>query len=158
MRISLVAVGTKMPAWVSTAFDVYRKRMPKQCQLELVEIPARHRGKNADINRILRDEAEAIEAAIKPQTLIVSLDRKGRNIDTLELSRLQQEWIDLNQDVALIIGGPEGIAPQLIAKSNQVWSLSAMTFAHPLVRVMVAEQLYRGWSIIANLPYHRGGE
>jgi len=156
MRIRLVAVGTKMPNWVTEAVDVYRKRMPKQAQLEVVEIPAKHRGKNADIARILRDEGNAIQAAIPAQSLTISLDRKGRHIDTLELSRFQRKWIDSNQDVALIIGGPEGIDPDLIQKSDHVWSLSKMTFAHTLVRIMVAEQWYRGWSILANLPYHRG--
>jgi len=156
MQITLIAVGVKMPAWVTDAFDIYQKRMPKQCQLKLVEIAAKHRGKNADIPRILRDEAAAISAVIPTGTLTIALDRKGKNIDTLGLSNDMRKWIDENQDVALLIGGPEGIDPQLIAKANQTWSLSKLTFAHPLVRIMVAEQVYRAWSILANLPYHRG--
>lgn len=156
MRITLIAVGVKMPAWVDESFSLYQKRLPKQCQLVLLEIPAKHRGKNADIARILRDEATAIKQAIAPHTLTIALDRQGKHIDTLQLSRSMRTWIDDNQDIALIIGGPEGIDPQLIAEANQTWSLSKLTFAHPLVRVMIAEQLYRGWSILANLPYHRG--
>lgn len=156
MKITLLAVGTKMPGWVTTAFTEYQKRLPRQCALELHEIAARHRGKNADIARILRDEAEAIRQAIAPQARIICLDRKGRTVDTAGLANRLQQWIDEQQDVALVIGGPEGIAPSLLSESHQVWSLSALTFAHPLVRVMVAEQVYRAWSITANLPYHRG--
>lgn len=156
MQITLIAVGVKMPAWVTEAFDVYQKRMPKQCQLKLVEINAKHRGKNADIPRILRDEATAIKQVVSTGAFVIALDRKGKNIDTLGLSNDMRRWIDDNQDVALIIGGPEGIDPKMIAEANQTWSLSKLTFAHPLVRVMVAEQVYRAWSILANLPYHRG--
>jgi len=156
MKLSIVAVGTKMPAWVTTAFTEYQKRLPKQCQLELIEIAAKHRGKNADIARILRDEAQAIQQAIGQSQQLIVLDRKGKQIATEDLAVHLQKWIDENQDVALVIGGPEGIDPHMLSSAMQKWSLSAMTFAHPLVRVMVAEQVYRAWSIIAGLPYHRG--
>ena len=156
MLVRLVAVGTKMPDWVSTGFGIYQKRMPKQCRLELLEIPAKHRGKNADTARILRDEAVAMRNAILSGSVVIALDRKGRSVSTEKVSHLMQGWIDAGQNVTLLVGGPEGIDPALIDESAQVWSLSALTFAHPLVRVMLAEQLYRGWSIIANLPYHRG--
>jgi len=156
MKVSLIAIGTKMPKWVTTAFEEYQKRLPKQCDLELVEIVAKHRGKNADIARILRDEAEAIKQVLSPHQKLIVLDRKGKHISTEQLSSKLQTWIDENQNIALVIGGPEGIDPQMLAAATQKWSLSAMTFAHPVVRVMVAEQIYRAWSIIAGLPYHRG--
>ena len=156
MKVSLIAVGTKMPKWVTTAYGEYQKRLPKQCSLELIEVPARHRGKNADIARILRDEANAIRQTIGSHQKVVVLDRKGKHITTEKLSENLQGWIDDNQDIALIIGGPEGVDPQMLAEAEQKWSLSVMTFAHPIVRVMVAEQVYRAWSIIAGLPYHRG--
>lgn len=156
MQITLIAVGNKMPKWVTDAFGVYQQRMPKQCQLKLVEIPAKHRGKNADKTRILRDEAAAINSVFPTETLTIALDRNGKTIDTLGLANDMRKWIDENQDIALIIGGPEGIDPQMLAATNLNWSLSKLTFAHPLVRVMVAEQIYRAWSILANLPYHRG--
>ncbi len=145
-----------MPAWVTQAFQQYAQRMPKLCQLHLVEIPAKKRGKNADTDRILRDEAAAINAAIAKTALVISLDRKGKHIDTEALAVHQQQWIDDSQDVAIVIGGPEGLDPDFLASSNAIWSLSHLTFAHPVVRVMLAEQLYRAWSINANLPYHRG--
>ena len=156
MRIKLLAVGTKMPSWVEQGYKEYSQRMPKLCELELIEIPAKKRGKNADTARILRDEAQALQDAIPKNTLIVALDRKGKHIDTEELACNMQNWIDESQDVAILIGGPEGIDPNYLAQVQRKWSLSAMTFAHPVVRVMLAEQLYRAWSINANLPYHRG--
>jgi len=156
MRIKLIAVGTKMPQWVTTGYQEYAQRMPTLAQLELVEIAAKKRGKNADTARILRDEGEALKAAIPKGTLTIALDRKGKHIDTEGLARHLQSWIDDSQDVAILIGGPEGIDPNYLKAISTKWSLSALTFAHPLVRVMLAEQLYRAWSINANLPYHRG--
>lgn len=156
MQVSLIAVGTRMPDWVERAFSEYAKRMPPICKLSLIEIVAGKRGKNADIPRILRDEALAIQSAVGANTKIIALDRKGQSIDTVRLAQQQQTWIDESQDVAIVIGGPEGIDQTLLATADQIWSLSALTFAHPLVRVMIAEQLYRAWSINANLPYHRG--
>ena len=156
MQIKLLALGTRMPQWVQQAYQEYAQRMPTVCQLHLVEIAAKKRGKNADTKRILRDEAQLLKAAVPKGALIISLDRKGKAIDTEMLAREMQSWIDNSQDVALMIGGPEGIDPELLQQSHSKWSLSAMTFAHPVVRVMLAEQLYRAWSINANLPYHRG--
>jgi len=132
-----------MPQWVEQGYREYAQRMPSICQLELVEIAAKKRGKNADTARILRDEAVALQAG-------------GKHIDTETLARNMQSWIDESQDVAILIGGPEGIDPNYLNQVQRKWSLSAMTFAHPVVRVMLAEQLYRAWSINANLPYHRG--
>jgi len=156
MRIKLIAIGTRMPQWVVQGFNEYVQRMPALCQIQLVEIAAKKRGKNADTARILRDEAQLLLAAIPDGTLTIALDRKGKTIDTETLAKHQQSWIDNSQDVALLIGGPEGIDPNVLQKVTLKWSLSAMTFPHPIVRVMLAEQLYRAWSINANLPYHRG--
>ncbi len=156
MRIKLLAVGTRMPLWVEQGYNEYAQRMPKLCQLELVEIAAKKRGKNADTARILRDEAQELRAAVPKGALTIALDRKGRHIDTEMLASKLQNWIDESQDVAILIGGPEGIDPNFLSQVPRKWSLSAMTFAHPVVRVMLAEQLYRAWSINANLPYHRG--
>ena len=156
MRIKLVAVGTRMPSWIQQGFQEYAQRMPAICQLELHEIAAKKRGKNADTARILRDEALAIEAIIPSNSLHIALDRKGKAITTEHLATQMQQWIDDSQDVAIVVGGPEGLAPSYLQKTSRTWSLSALTFAHPIVRVMLAEQLYRAWSINANLPYHRG--
>ena len=156
MQIKLIAVGTRMPKWVEQGYQEYAQRMPNLCSLELVEIAAKKRGKNADTARTLRDEANALKAAIPNGSLIIALDRKGKHIDTEMLAGHLQTWIDESQNVAILIGGPEGIDPNYLTQISIKWSLSAMTFAHPVVRVMLAEQLYRAWSINANLPYHRG--
>lgn len=156
MRIKLLAVGTKMPKWVALGYQEYAQRMPNLCALELVEIQAKKRGKNADTSRILRDEAIALQESVPKGALTIALDRKGKHVSTEDLARHLQTWIDESQDVAILIGGPEGIAPDYLNQVSTKWSLSAMTFAHPVVRVMLAEQLYRAWSINANLPYHRG--
>ena len=145
-----------MPAWVNQAYQQYAQRLPNVAQLELIELPAKKRGKNADTLRILRDEANAIAAAIPNNTQVIALDRQGDTINTVQLAQHLQSWIDNSQDVAIIIGGPEGIDADYLQQIPHKWSLSALTFAHPLVRVMMAEQLYRAWSINANLPYHRG--
>lgn len=145
-----------MPSWVEQGYKEYAQRMPNLCQLDLFEIAAKKRGKNADTARILRDEAAALQAAIPAGAITIALDRKGKHISTDVLAAELQKWIDESQDVAILIGGPEGIDPNYLSGVQRKWSLSAMTFAHPVVRVMLAEQLYRAWSINANLPYHRG--
>lgn len=156
MRIKLLAIGTRMPGWVEQGFQEYTHRMPPICQLELIELTAKKRGKNADTARILRDEGQMLQAAIPAGSLSIALDRKGKQISTEKLATEMQRWIDDSQDVAFLIGGPEGIDPALLKNTTTQWSLSALTFAHPIVRIMLAEQLYRAWSINANLPYHRG--
>ena len=156
MRIKLLAIGTRMPRWVELGYQEYAQRMPALCSLELVEIAAKKRGKNADTSRILRDEASALESAIPRGAITIALDRRGKHIDTECLAKHLQSWTDESQDVVILIGGPEGIDPDYLGRIQRKWSLSAMTFAHPVVRVMLAEQLYRAWSINANLPYHRG--
>jgi 23S rRNA (pseudouridine1915-N3)-methyltransferase len=156
LRILLLAVGSKMPAWVTTAFHEYAKRMPGHCTLELQEIGAQKRGKNVDIKRVLEREAKDISRAIPQGSLVISLEREGRSLSTRELSRHMQDWIDQNRDVTLLVGGPEGLPGDILAASDVAWSLSPLTYAHPLVRVIVAEQVYRAWSICAGMPYHRG--
>ncbi len=156
MRIVLLAIGNRMPAWVNPAFEEYARRMPAHCALELREVPALKRGKNADINRILEKEAIALVKAIPGGALVIALERTGREISTSDLAVHLQGWIDQNQDIVLLVGGPEGLTETVVKHSNLVWSLSKLTYAHPLVRVIIAEQVYRAWSICAGLPYHRG--
>ena len=130
MKLQLVAVGTKMPDWVQTGFSEYLRRFPKDMPFELVEIPA---GKNR----------------------IVTLDIPGKPWDTPQLARELERWKQDGRDVSLLVGGPEGLSPACKAAAEQSWSLSTLTLPHPLVRVLVAESLYRAWSITTNHPYHR---
>jgi len=155
VKLQLVAVGTRMPDWVQTGFTDYLRRFPKDMPFELTEIPAGKRGKNADIKRILDKEGELMLAATGKGNRIVTLDIPGKPWDTPALAHELERWKQDGRDVSLLIGGPEGLAPACKAAAEQSWSLSQLTLPHPLVRVLVAESLYRAWSITTNHPYHR---
>jgi len=144
-----------MPGWVQQGYDEYAKRMPRECELVLKEIPAGKRSKNSDVARIVRDEGERMLAAMPQQAHRVTLDIPGKPWTTADLAVAMQRWLAGGQPVALMIGGPEGLADSVKAAANESWSLSNLTFPHPLVRIVVAEQLYRAWSLIHNHPYHR---
>jgi 23S rRNA (pseudouridine1915-N3)-methyltransferase len=155
MRITLIAVGTKMPAWVAQGYAEYARRLPVDCGLNLVEIGAGKRGKSADIGRITQREGEKMLAAVPKGARIVTLEVTGRAWTTEALSGELDGWLHDGRDVALLVGGPEGLASACVARSEQRWSLSSLTLPHPLVRIVVAEQLYRAWSILQSHPYHR---
>lgn len=155
MNIQIIAVGTKMPSWVESGLQEYLRRFPRDCSLEIVEIPAGKRGKNADIKRILQKEGELTLAAVPRGNRIVTLEVEGKPWTTPLLAKNLEKWQLDARNVSLLIGGPEGLAPACIKASEQKWSLSALTLPHPMVRVIVAEALYRAWSINNNHPYHR---
>jgi 23S rRNA (pseudouridine1915-N3)-methyltransferase len=155
MRIRLICVGTKMPAWVTTGFQEYAKRLPADCRLELVEIPPGHRGKGADVQRAIEKESRLILAALGKDERVVALDVEGRQWSTEQLATTVGEWQMGGQNVALLIGGPDGLSAECLALAQQRWSLSNLTYPHPLVRVILAEQIYRAWSLLNNHPYHR---
>ncbi|GAB3014909.1 23S rRNA (pseudouridine(1915)-N(3))-methyltransferase RlmH [Bowmanella dokdonensis] len=155
MRIQLIAVGSKMPSWVEQGFSEYARRFPPDMPLQLTEIPAGKRGKNADIVRILQREGEQMLAAVPKGNRIVTLEVAGRPWDTHQLAGQLSRWQMDGRDVSLLVGGPEGLAPDCIAAAEQKWSLSPLTLPHPLVRVLLAESLYRAWSLNTNHPYHR---
>ncbi len=155
MRINLLAVGQKMPAWVEQGYKEYAHRMPQEARLELKEIAPGKRGKNADINRIVQDEGQRIKAAIAKNNRIVVLDVKGKIWSTEQLADRLSDWMQSGQDISLLVGGPEGLSEECRSLADEKWSLSALTFPHPLVRVILAEQLYRAWSVLRNHPYHR---
>lgn len=144
-----------MPNWVTTAFDDYCSRFPKDMPLELTEIPAGKRTKNADIPRILDKEGQLMLAACGKSNLIVTLDIPGKTHTTNALANQLERWKASGRDVSLLIGGPEGLSPAVKQAAEQSWSLSPLTLPHPIVRVIVAESLYRAWSLTANHPYHR---
>lgn len=155
MRITLYAVGNKMPAWISEGFKEYQRRFPRDLSFDLVEISPGKRGKNADIARILEKEGEQTLAAIPKGNRIVTLEVEGRPWTTPQLAQQLARWQLDGRDIALLVGGPEGLAPACIAASEQKWSLSPLTLPHPMVRILIAESLYRAWSINNNHPYHR---
>jgi len=157
MLIDLISVGQKMPAWVDSGYQEYARRMPKECRLQLTEIAAGKRGKNADIERITRDEGERMLKVLPKKTQVCVLDVKGKPWSTEQLARQLSSWMQDGRDMALLVGGPEGLADSCLQRADIKWSLSSLTFPHPLVRIIVAEQIYRAWSLLNNHPYHRAG-
>jgi 23S rRNA (pseudouridine1915-N3)-methyltransferase len=155
MQIHLIAVGSKMPGWVTEGFDEFARRLPAECRLRLVEIPAGKRGKNADIARLTQEEGEKMLAAIPKGAHVVAMEVLGKNWSTEQLATELDGWLHGGSDVALLVGGPEGLSPACKARADQMWSLSKLTFPHPLVRIVLAEQLYRAWTILKGHPYHR---
>lgn len=155
MKINLIAVGKNMPDWVSTAFNEYSKRLPAQCALNLIEIPMPKRGKNIAISKAMQKESELMLAAIPQNSLVICLEVSGKAWSTENLSANLKDWLGSGYDISLLVGGPDGLHPDCIAKAKQSWSLSALTLPHPLVRVILAEQIYRAWSILQGHPYHR---
>lgn len=155
MQIHIIAIGTRMPAWVEAGYREYAKRMPAQCRLVMHEISAGRRTPGVDLVRIVRTEGERTLAAIPAGARVIALERSGKSIATAQLAQTLEREFASGRDWALMIGGPEGLAPACTAAADDVWSLSALTLAHPVVRVVLAEQLYRAWSISRGLPYHR---
>ena len=155
MNIHLIAVGEKMPRWVSEGYQEYAKRLPNECALKLIEIAPGKRGKNADIARAMRDEGERMLAAIPKNAWVVALEVDGKAWSTEALAEQLDGWMNQGSDIALLVGGPEGLAPEAKALAKQQWSLSPLTLPHPLARVLLSEQIYRAWSMLRNHPYHR---
>ncbi|MDA9878065.1 23S rRNA (pseudouridine(1915)-N(3))-methyltransferase RlmH [Luminiphilus sp.] len=147
-------MGTRMPGWVTEGSDEYLKRMPRELSVEWVELPASKRTRDTAELRML-DEATAIERRLKPQDLIVALDIDGKTVSTENIADALSSWQAEGAKVAFIIGGPDGLHPTLKARASARWSLGRITLPHPLVRVILAEQLYRACSINAGHPYHR---
>lgn len=155
MHIYIVAIGQRMPPWVQQGVEEYLKRMPPHCRVQVREVPAVHRGKNADVSRILKAEGESLMKTVPKGCRVIALDREGKQFDTPTLAGYLTEWMADGKDVALLVGGPEGLPREVLQQSDATWSLSALTYAHPLVRVVLAEQLYRAWAITENHPYHK---
>jgi 23S rRNA (pseudouridine1915-N3)-methyltransferase len=155
MRIHLLAIGSRAPAWVRAGFDEYAGRLPPTMRLALREIRAGRRVKGADLDRLVREEGERLLAAVPRGTYVVALERTGRELATEQLASELRAQMARGGDLALLVGGPEGLSGDCLARAHARWSLSRLTLAHPLVRVVVAEQIYRAWSVISGLPYHR---
>jgi 23S rRNA (pseudouridine1915-N3)-methyltransferase len=151
----LIAVGTRMPAWVEQGMDEYSKRLPREIRLDIREIPLAGRGKDLPPARAKAVEAEAILRAIPDRDRVIALDVGGRQWSTEQLAGQLANWQMSAQNYSLVIGGPEGIASDLLARADLRWSLSPLTLPHPLVRIVLLEQLYRAWTINNNHPYHR---
>lgn len=155
MKIRLIAVGDRMPGWVEEGYAEFAKRLVDDIRLELVEIPAGKRGKGSDIARITEAEGERMLAVLRPDERVVALDVRGKAHTTESLADEMRRALPEGRDIALLVGGPEGLAGCALARARERWSLSSLTLPHPLVRVLVAEQVYRCWSLLRGHPYHR---
>ena len=155
MQLLVAAVGQRMPRWVNEAWTEYSRRMPAGLSLSLREIPLAKRGKNADTRRLRGVESTALYAAMPPRARVIALDVEGRAWSTEKLASSLETWMGDGRDVGFMIGGPDGIDPEALQKADDRWSLGPLTLPHPLVRVVLAEQLYRAWTITQNHPYHR---
>lgn len=155
MRIHLLAVGTRMPSWVEEGYREFSKRLPRECTLQLHEIPLARRSKSQPARRAQHEEGQAMLSAIPADCHVVALDVQGKAWSTEKLAANLQDWMASGRDLVLLVGGPDGLSPACQQRADQHWSLSALTFPHALVRVIIAEQLYRAWSINTGHPYHR---
>jgi 23S rRNA (pseudouridine1915-N3)-methyltransferase len=155
MKIRVLAVGPKMPSWVNEGAGDYLKRMPRDIAIEFVPLALGARGKSASIEKAITQEGDAMLAHIKPEDHVVALDLAGKAWSTLQLSAQLQSWREQARNLVLLIGGPDGLDGRCLARSDQKWCLSNLTLPHPLVRVLLSEQLYRAWSITQNHPYHK---
>jgi 23S rRNA (pseudouridine1915-N3)-methyltransferase len=153
--IRLLAAGTRLPSWVDAGYEEYAGRMGPEIRLELVEIAVARRGRNADLARLRSAEGRHMLAGIGSRSYVTALDPAGLQMDTAQLSRWLAARLADGRDLALLIGGPDGLDPACMQRADSSWSLSLLTFPHGLVRVMVAEQLYRSSSLLKGHPYHR---
>jgi 23S rRNA (pseudouridine1915-N3)-methyltransferase len=155
VRIHVLTVGERMPAWVADGWSEYIKRMPRDARVELHEIPPGKRLKNSPPERAVMEEGQRMLDAIRPDWHVIALDGRGSIWSTTELAGRFEQWKTMGCDIALLIGGPDGLAETCRQRAQCCWSLSNLTFPHPMVRVILAEQLYRAWSLVQHHPYHR---
>ena len=155
MKARLIAVGERAPAWVASGFSEYQKRLSHWLPFELVEVAPGLRGKGRDAVRATGDEGQRVLSALPKAAHIITLDGRGKLHTSEQLAQRLEAWRQQGRDLAFLIGGPEGHSPEVMAAAHESWSLGPLTLPHMLVRLLVAEQLYRACSLLANHPYHR---
>lgn len=156
MRIQVIAVGTRLPQWQQQGFQEYARRLPRECAVQLTEIPAAARAKSKPTKQAIQKESERMLAAVHKSDYVVALDQPGAQYSSEDLSGLLATWLAQGRHLALLIGGADGLSEACRSRAELRWSLSELTLPHGLVRVMVAEQIYRAWSMLQGHPYHRG--
>lgn len=154
MKIQIVAVGQRQPAWADQAVADYLDRFPADFAVTLCEVKPEPRS-GAPVDKLLAAEAERLRAAIAPGHVLVALDERGRDWSSVQLAESLGRWRDASEPVSFVIGGPDGLAAEFKQRARVLLRLSSMTLPHALARVLLAEQLYRAWSLLANHPYHR---
>ena len=155
MKLIVIAVGQRMPDWVEQGWQEYARRMPADCALELREIKAEPRSGGKTAAQMMQAEAKRIDAAIPAQALRIALDERGKDLTTVKLAQELERWRGEGRDIAILVGGPDGLDADLKQSCHGMLRLSSLTLPHPLVRILLAEQLYRAWSVMTGHPYHR---
>lgn len=155
MRLHIISVGSKIPSWVSAGYQDYADRLPADFRLNLIEIPNKKRSANQTPQYYIQQEGEAILKALPKNAFVVALNIPGELWSTEQLAEKMDTWRNHEQDVCFIIGGADGLSTDCLKRAQLQWSLSRLTLPHALVRVVLAEQLYRAWSILHRHPYHR---
>lgn len=155
MHVRLVAVGARQPAWVNDAFDDYAGRLPRQWRFTLKALPAATRGRNRGADAAVAAEGRAILNECRRSDHVVALDERGTQYTSVALADKLGAWQAGGRDLCFVIGGPDGLSADCVERADERWSLSKLTLPHGLVRVMLAEQLYRAWSLGTGHPYHR---
>ena len=155
MRLKIITAGSKMPAWVEQGYQHYAKRLPKNILPSLVQVPLGPRSKNIPIQKAIDKEGELILSEVVDSDQVIVLDVKGKPWSTGQLANNLSRWCLEGVDYSFLIGGPDGLAMACLERAQLHWSLSPLTLPHPLVRIIVIEQLYRAWTIMNNHPYHK---
>ncbi len=155
MQLIIAAVGHKMPAWIEAGFQEYAKRMPPECKLVLKEIKPIDRASNKNAEAVMAQERTRIEAVLPKGGRMIALDERGQDLTTMQMSQLLTQWQQQGGDVTFVIGGADGLDVDLKKNADMLIRISSLTLPHGMVRVLLAEQLYRAWSITQNHPYHR---
>lgn len=155
MQLIIAAVGHKMPSWIESGFGEYSKRMPSDCRIHLKEIKPIERSGSKTAETAMALERTKIEAAVPKGARIIALDEHGKDVTSVQLAQHLTQWQQDGRDVVFVIGGADGLAPEFKKKADMLMRISSLTLPHGMVRVLLAEQLYRAWSITQNHPYHR---
>jgi 23S rRNA (pseudouridine1915-N3)-methyltransferase len=155
LRLTLITASNRQPEWVDAGADDYAKRLRGRCTLEIKTVPLARRTATTPVERAMQDEGERLLSQVPPGAHVVALLENGKPWSTKELAGKLEAWMQRGAPVALLVGGPDGLSPECVARANERWSLSPLTLPHGLVRVIAAEALYRAWSLLENHPYHR---
>lgn len=155
VKINLISVGTRMPDWVQQGVLEYSKRLPAEFSFNCIEVPLGKRSKNTDPQHAVKQESDALLARLNARDYVVALDVLGKSLGTEAMAAKVGAIRDDGRHLSLLVGGPDGLSQDCLKRADERWSLSALTLPHPLVRIVIAEQIYRVWSVLAGHPYHR---
>lgn len=155
MKLIVAAVGTRMPDWVTTAWQDYARRLPADFTLELKEIKPEARKTGKTVTQMMHAESLRLQASVPSNALTVALDERGTDVTTVDIFRSLEDWRTQTDNIVFFIGGPDGLDENFKRQAQHRWRLSSLTLPHPMVRVLLAEQLYRAWAIMTRHPYHR---